>query len=313
MAEGKKRIRIQWREVMTFALFVVLAALIWYGHAMQSMRNARVPVSVQYTGASGNIAFGEGLPETIMVEIRDAGQQLGVYHREPLRLSINLRTYIHGDKGIIHIPSDALRHSISDLLQSTSQLIEVAPEEITCEYYTEQEKTVVLAMSPDWKPAAEYQPVGSPTLSQNKVKIYGSAKRLEAIDTIYTLPVGCDDLMDTTRLRLPLALPENVRASVDSVDVRIITERFTEKKMRIPIRVDGVPEGYMIRIFPREVEVTVRVGISHFGQVNDEHIRAVCHYAPDVKEKMDVTLVYNNPYITMAWAYPSVIEFLLEK
>ena len=67
MAEGKKRIRIQWREVLTFAMFVVLAALIWYGHAMQSMRNTRVPITVQYTGSNGNIAFGECLPETIMV------------------------------------------------------------------------------------------------------------------------------------------------------------------------------------------------------------------------------------------------------
>lgn len=307
------RKKFQWREALTFAMFVVLAALIWYGHAMQSTRDTRVPVYIQYTGINGSIAFGEELPDVVMVEIRDAGRQLGLYHREPLRLSINLRTYIHGDKGTLHIPSDALRHSVTDLLQSTSQLVEIVPEEITCEYYTEQEKTVPIAMSPEWSPAAEYQPVGAPTLEKTKVKIFGSTKRLEAIDTIYTLPVGCSELMDTTRLRLPLALPEHIRASFDSVDVRIITERFTEKKMRIPIQVNGVPEGYMIRIFPREVEVTVRVGISHFSQVSDEHIRAVCEYTPTAKEKMDVNLVYTNPYITMAWAYPSVIEFLLEQ
>ena len=83
--------------------------------------------------------------------------------------------------------------------------------------------------------------------------------------------------------------------------------------MIIPIRVEGVPEGYHIRIFPREVEVTVRVGISHFAQVSNKHIRAVCSYSPDMKEKLDVNLIYKNPYITTAWAYPGVVEFLLEQ
>ncbi|MBR1877847.1 MAG: hypothetical protein IJ814_02450 [Paludibacteraceae bacterium] len=306
--------KIKWREVLTYALFVVLAALVWYGHAMQSARNTRVPVLVNYTDAPGTLAFsGNGLPDTIMVEIRDAGARLSAYHREPLRLTIDLRPYLHGEKGSVHITADALRRSISDLLQGTSRLIEIAPEEIICDYYTEQEKTVVLAVADDWRPAPEYQPVGKPVLSRTRAKIYGAAERLEPIDTIFTRPTARTDLMDTTTLRMALALPDNIRSNTDSVDVRIITERFTEKKMIIPILVDGVPEGYRIRIFPREVEVTVRVGISHFSQVTDEHVRAVCRYSPEMKEKLDVTLVYSNPYITTAWAYPGVVEFLLEQ
>ena len=307
-------LKIKWREVLTYAMFVVLAAVIWYGHAMQSARNTRVPVIVHYTGAPGTLAFsGNGLPDTVMVEVRDAGARLSAYHREPLQLTIDLRPYLHGEKGSIHITADALRRSISDLLQGTSRLIEIAPEDIMCDYYTEQEKTVIIAVSDDWRPAPEYQPVGKPTLSRTRAKIYGAAENLEAIDTIYTKPIGRTDLMDTTTLHMALALPGNIRSNTDSVDVRIITERFTEKKMTIPIRVDGVPEGYRIRIFPREVEVTVRVGISHFSQVNEEHVRAICRYSPEMKEKLDVTLVYSNPYITTAWAYPSVVEFLLEQ
>lgn len=310
----KTGVKIEWREVMTFALFVVLAAFIWYGHAMQSARNARVPVLVSYTSAPNTLAFsGNGLPDTIMVEIRDAGSRLATYRREPLRLSIDLHTYLHGVKGSIHIPSDALRRSISDLLQGTSRLIEISPEEINCDYYTEQERTVAVGLGGDWSPAPEYQLVGKPTLSRTKVTIYGDGNKLERIDTIYTKPLQRNDLTDTTMIRVALALPQNVRANMDSIDVHIVTERFTEKKMTLPIRVEGVPEGYHIRIFPREVEVTVRVGISHFSQVNEEHIRALCRYAQDKSETLDVELHYNNPYITAAWAYPCVVEFILEQ
>jgi len=112
-------------------------------------------------------------------------------------------------------------------------------------------------------------------------------------------------------VRLPLAIPAGMRAEMDSVDLQVITERFTEKKFILPIRVIGAPENYTLRLFPHEVEVNVRVGISHFAQVHPDNIQAVCTYTPDRKDKLDVELRYTNPYITAAWAYPGVVEFLL--
>ena len=108
-----------------------------------------------------------------------------------------------------------------------------------------------------------------------------------------------------------MAVPEGMRASKDSVDLRIISERFTEKKFTLPIHVIGAPEGYTIRLFPQDVEVSVRVGISHFGNVQAQQIRAVCTYTPERKDKLNVELQYTNPYITAAWSYPGIVEFLL--
>ena len=81
----------------------------------------------------------------------------------------------------------------------------------------------------------------------------------------------------------------------------------------MPVRVKNAPEGYKLRLFPKEVEVNVRVGMSHFAQVNASDISASCTYSPDRKETMDVEIDYTNPYITLAWSYPAVVEYLLEQ
>ncbi|MBO5619660.1 MAG: hypothetical protein J5902_06730 [Paludibacteraceae bacterium] len=306
--------RIDWRDVFTFLLFFALALIVWYGHAMQSVRNTHVPVLIQYTGKPDNIGLqSPGLPDTVMVEVRDAGQRLVTYLREPLRLTIDLRSYIHGEKGTIHIPSDALRRSISDILQGTSRLIETTPEEITCPYFTEQEKTVPVAWCGNLSTADEYQLVGEPLLNYPRVKLYGQDKHLNTIDTIRTEFVTLEELSDTTRTRVALSLPPGIRCETDSVDVSIIAERFTEKKFIIPLHVTGVPEGAHIRLFPREIEVNLRVGMSHFCQVQSTDVRAICVYSPERKDKLDVELRYTNPYITSAWAYPAVVEFLIEQ
>ena len=300
------------REIPTFLLFVVLASILWYGHAMNSVRNTHVPVLIHYTGKPGSIGLGqEGLPDTVMIEVRDAGKRLNTYHSEPLRLTIDLRQYIHGEKGTIHVPSDALRRSISDILQGTSSLIDTKPEQITCSYFTEQEKSVVLVFDGEVNLANEYQLVKEPKLSRTKIKLYGQDKALAGIDTLRTEYTVLREVSDTMNVRLALAVPKAMRAETDSVDLRIVTERFTEKKFILPIRVINAPEGYFMRLFPSEVEVSVRVGLSHFSQVNDYDLRAVCKYTPDRRDKLDVELQYTNPHITAAWAYPAVVEFLL--
>lgn len=305
--------RIQWTEVLTFLLFLVLAALIWYGHAMHSERTTRVPVLIEYTGKPGAIGLGEeGLPKQVMIEVRDAGLVLNTYHAEPLHLTIDLRTYIHGDKGTIHVPSDALRRSISDLLQGTSSLIETTPEQITCTYFTEQEKTVNLAFAGTIEPATEYQLVGTPTLSRTRIKIFGQDRTLNTIDTIYTEEAEFMNLTDTNVVRLALDVPGGVRTETDSVDLTVITERFTEKKFKVPLRALGVPEGHTIRTFPNEVEVTVNVAMRHFAQVQADDIQATCTYSPERTETLEVDLHYSTPYITSAWTYPAVVEYMLE-
>jgi len=301
------------RDALTFLLFVVLAAVLWFGHAMQSVRNTRVPVLIQYTGKPGRIGLGGKLPDTVMIEVRDNGARLNTYFSEPLRLTIDLRTYIHGEQGSIHIPSDALRRSISDILQGTSRLIETYPEEIVCPYFTEQEKTVTLVFDGDYMPAAEYQLVGKPTMSRCKIKVFGQDKALAKTDTVYTEHLVLNGITDTLRTRAAILLPPNMRAETDSVDIQIITERFTEKKFTLPIHVSGVPDGYHIRLFPHEVEAYVRVGMAHFAQVQANDLRVVCSYTPERKDKLDVELRYTNPHITAAWAYPGTVEFILEQ
>ena len=300
------------KEILTFLLFVLLAALMWYGHAMQSVRNTRVPVCIQYTGKLGAIGFGEkGLPDTVMIEVRDAGSRLNAYHRETLRLTIDLRSYIHGDQGTVHVPSDVLRRSISDILQGTSRLIETSPEDISCPYFTEQEKTVDVAFGGTIQPANEYQLVGEPQLSVSRMKLYGQEKALSTIDTLYTEALTLENVSDTVNVRVALDVPQGMRAGKDSIDLTIVAERFTEKKFTLPLHVVGVPEGYTMRLFPQEVEVSVRVGISHFASVQSQDVRAVCTYTPERKDKLNVELRYTNPYITAAWSYPGIVEFLL--
>ena len=163
------------------------------------------------------------------------------------------------------------------------------------------------------KPADEYQLVGEPQLSAQQVRIYGRKAALDTIKAIHTELLGLTDLKDTTTVRLALIVPRGVRLGADSVVLTIVTERYTEKAFVVPITVQDVPEGEFVRLFPQTTEVTVRVGMSHFGEVEANDVMAQCHYPENGAETLGVEVRYTNPYILSARAYPNEVEFIVER
>ena len=63
---GERMRRFSFRESLIFVFFLVLASLIWYGHAMNSVRSAKLPVTVVYKGIPEEILFSDTLPEVIV-------------------------------------------------------------------------------------------------------------------------------------------------------------------------------------------------------------------------------------------------------
>lgn len=303
-----------WGDILTFLFFVLLATALWYGHALQSVRNATIPVIVSYTGIPENVGIEKKhLPDTLLVDVRDAGYRLHAYRSERPQLTIDLSAQIRDDKGTIRVSSDVLRRSITDILQGTSKLQSVTPEQIVCNYYRQNECLLPVEWDGTLQPATEYYLVGEPKLSPEYVKVYGRKDVLDTIRMIHSELVALGELKDTTTARIALQVPKGVRVGKDSVSLTVVTERFTEKAFVVPIVVQNVPEGVFVRLFPQETEVTVQVGMSRFADVNADDVVAQCEYPADSAETLGVEVKYTNPYILSARAYPNEVEFIVER
>ncbi len=303
-----------WGDILTFLFFVLLATALWYGHALQSVRNATIPVIVSYTGVPENVGLERNrLPDTLLVDVRDAGYRLHTYRKERPQLTIDLGNQIHGDKGTIRISSDIIRRGITDILQGTSKLQSVTPEQIVCNYYRQEERLLPVEWAGNVQPAAEYYIVGKPELSPEYVKVYGRKDIVDTVSIIRTELVALSQLKDTATVQIALQTPQGVRLGRDSVSLKVVTERFTEKAFVVPIVVQNVPEGECVRLFPQEAEVTVQVGMSRFADVSADDVVAQCDFPTKGEETLEVNVKYTNPYILNARVYPNEVEFIVER
>lgn len=305
--------RFSLREMLVFSCFVVFAALLWYAHAMGSVRSAVVPVAVTYSGVPTDVLLSDSLPTTIHLELRDAGRRLKMYGTNPLSFSFNISDQIKGERGVFTLSSDVVHHAVNSLLQGTTKLQSISPEQISGSYTRQHSKAVPVRLVADITPAAQYQIVGKPIVLADKVTVLGSAEQLRSLDSVSSQPLVLKDVKDTVTANVALAPIAGLRMDKNEVPVQVVSEQFTEKVMVRPIVAKAVPEQMHLRLFPSEVTVMLRIGVTHFNDIDEKDVEVSCVFPRGDMDKLPVQVSCRNPYVTFTRTTPAAVEFLIEK
>ena len=301
------------RDAVTFLLFVLFATILWYGHALGSVRNGILHVRVTYTHLPDDIALETPLPSALEVEVRDAGSRLRTYRHNPPVLEFSLAGQLQGEEGDIRISAESIRRSLSDLLQGTSKLQRVTPEQITAHYYRQAEKTVPVTMDCEAQPAPQQQLAAPVRVTPATVRIFGSKAVLDTIHTLRTEPVLLTAVADTVRIPAALLVPAAVRAEVTHVQIESVAERFPEKRLRVPVTATDVPEGEQLHLFPNEVTAIARVGLSHYSELKETDFRVTCAYPAPGDSTLQARVTCTNPNATHIRIEPNLLEFLIQQ
>lgn len=312
-----KRIRLFFRErsLSTFCLFLLFATILWFGHALNAVRERTVSIPVEYTGVPAEVAFSEALPTEFVITIRDQGKRLRNYRSGSFSaIQIDLSQQTDKRQGEVVLNAEQIRPKLSDQLQGTAKLQRIRPENIAVTYYRQVSKTVPIRFAGKVVPATQYQLTAAPTIVPQEVSVYGAAEQLDTLLYVSTVAKDFQDVKDTLQTSLPLAVPAGIRTgTTTAVELTAVTEQYTEKKFTLPLATLGVPKGLRLRTFPSSVEVTVRVGISRFAEVTASDLTAGCFFPTEETTLLPVKLSYMTPYITNIRCTPSEVEFIIER
>lgn len=301
------------RELLQFCLCIVFATLVWFGYALNTQRTATVEIPILYTGVPGDVVMDMPLPETMEVVICDAGMRLSQYKKfEPMLF--DLTNQISSESGEVQIPSDVLRQRIQDYLLATTTLQSIYPDNLHASYHHQHTKRVPIEFVGHLLPAAQYQLNGAIHIQPEYVHIYGSAEDLRHIDTIYTEATELVEVRDSVSQQIPLVLPHGVRANHSSVKLQAALELFTEKTIVVPLDAVCTHPDKRLILFVSEVTVTVRVGMSHFDEVGEDHVYAYCEWEDGDSDihQLPVQLSIRDEHISSVRVSPTWVDFEIE-
>lgn len=311
-----KRVRLFFseRSLGTFCLFLLFATILWFGHALNAVRERTIHIPVEYVGVADNITFETPLPEEFLITIRDQGKRLRNYGKGAFSaVQIDLSALTSAEQSSVVLSAEQIRPKLADQLQGTAKLQRIRPEQISVDYHREVSKTIPVYFAGRVLPAQQYQLTERPLLTPNKVTVYGPTELLDTLSAVYTVVAEYRDVKDSLLTDIALITPQGVRSTVSTLKLTAWAEQYTEKKFTLSVTQKDVPQEVRLRTFPSMVEVTVRVGISHFADVTAADVEAYCLFPTEETNRLPIKTTYTTPYITNIRCTPSEVEYIIEQ
>ncbi len=302
------------QNLLTYSLFVLLATFIWMGHALNTTRENTFHVPLNYEGIADSIAFTTPLPQHIDVRLRDQGSRLHAYNELLSRpITLDLSQQLPNPQKQIHISADLIRPRLNDLLQGTTKLQEITPEDVVVQYYINSSKQVPIAIKGQITPAKQYELSTQPTIKPAYTIIYGQQTLLDTIDTVYTSVFNLSNVKDTAIGNLTLEPIKGVSFKTQNVEITAVSERYTEKVLTLPITTRNVPDGKTLRLFPNTAEIRLKVSLRHFANVNEQTILPYVNYPTSPSDRLHVYIEHDTLNANVVRITPPTVEYIVEQ
>lgn len=304
------------KDVVTFLLFVVLAAVLWLMHSTSSQREMRSTAKIQYTGIPEYVELNEALPRKIEYKVKDESKQLWSYFSysfDTLTIDLSGAFASGGDK--VEIEYETHLHKMISQFSPTSKIVELTPSVFSTTYVTLKTKTVPVRLSNAIHISAQHVLTDSIEIVPGEVTIIGEQKRLDEISEVRVKAIH-ETFTKSQSIRCDVVVPEGVKADVGTVSVVVPIEMSTEKRMTLPVVVVNAPEGVEVKTFPSEVDVVFTTGLSKYNQIGEKDIMIALDYKdimanPNVAQRVRVER--KSPEVNNLRVSPQVVEYIIEK
>lgn len=216
------------REALTFVCCLAIAAALWVGHALASVRDLTLNVPLEYTHVPTDIVFEPKLPDHVSITLRDAGRRLlGERHNLPT-ITLDLASQIKGNSGTIYISAKQISQQLPDTWNGsgTAKIRAIKPETIESHYTERQtEKVFTLPIRTEGVPRGSRLRLFPPTitLTVNVPMSKYSTVVEKDFDVYCTYPAHATDKLDV-KIRSKYSDTNAIRFTPQEVEYTIEQE-----------------------------------------------------------------------------------------
>ena len=126
-------------------------------------------------------------------------------------------------------------------------------------------------------------------LSPDSIKIIGPKVLISEIDFIETDTLKLQDVKDNIKSTISLKLPtdeQEIKFSSKETHVVATVTKFTEGKLKIPVKVINVPENINLKYYPKKINVSYYTSLSNYNSIKASDFEIVCDFSEVSKNQM---------------------------
>jgi YbbR domain-containing protein len=208
----------------------------------------------------------------------------------------------------------SLTSIVSSQISSDLILAEIKPELFTLVLDSLTTKTIPVEIELDVEFVSQMNLKNKVTTTPDLVEITGPTIVLNDINTLKTKVSITNKLSTDFQQKIELLHPEKTTIVPDQVTINIEVEKYTEKEIKIPVEIINKPEGVNLKLFPSEIKLLFKVGLSRFDKIKESDFGVSVDYNSIVADVNSlVVTIYKQPeFVQNIRINPERVEFLIE-
>ncbi len=304
------------KQTRIFLLFLLFSVFLWFTRALDQERITTIEIPIRYVGLPPNVKFIDSVATKVKIKIKDKGATLLQYQRDQLRPLIFQMPKTYNEEGQVLINQQNLKNRIYESVRPATSILSIAPDSILLKYTKLRTKRLPIRLNANIALKSQYtysQPI---KIVPKTIKVYGSKSALASLKAISTEEIKLEKVKDTTHLKVKLVntKPQEIKYEKKSIEVTLFVQKFTEKKVNVPITIINSSRSERIKLFPSTLQVSYNVGLSYFNKVKATDLQLIFDVRKAKKSESrfyQPQIVVNTPYISNVNISPSRIEFLI--
>ena len=312
------------QKVLVFLFFVALSALIWFFNALGKDYSTYISFPVRYINFPSGKVLMNDVPGRLLLKVNAKGNTIFKYQ---MRSNINPVVFdvqsfapkelSEANQGKFYVLTSLARERLQGQLNQEIQITDIEPDTLFFEFASTESKRVPVSENVSVSLEKQYMQKGNIQVKPDSVTITGPNTIIDSVNSVSTKPYQLKNIDNSISKSVDLQKIRNVEYSTDEVQITITAERFTESDIKIPVRVNNLPDTIQIKTFPRQIKVTFRVGLSDYEKISPEMFRAAVNFDSTLllnpPKKLDVRLEKYPGFITSVKHNPTSVDYILER
>lgn len=272
----KLRKSSRFRSVLTFAVFVGIAAMFWLILTLNDSVQDGCVVNVKISNKPDSVTFISEVPKTIHVEVKDKGSSLmrSMWLKTPTMV-LNFREL--ADQGQMICSRSDIMSALKETFGNSATIVSSSVDTLRLIYTDRPGKSLPVISEVKANAKAGYIVYGHPLSDPPRVTAYGPREIIDTLTRVMTKSYVEQDLSESKSIVAELRSISGVRLIPKTVDVKVNVEPLVAKEDVVTVVAENVPNEENLLLFPSKVRVSYYVPMSEFSD-DKKTVRVVVDY-----------------------------------
>lgn len=302
-------------DALMFLLFVAIAVVFWVLQNLKTEYELPVDVPLTLVGVPEDVTITGELPSSVRATVHGPGTSLIRFYGGELNpIQVDFARYDRElEAGNVRIPATDIRAAIDSQIGEGANIVALDCDTLEVYYNRGVSRRLPVRLTGTITPAAHGY-LQSVRLQPDTIEVVAPREMLDTMQCVYTRPVQLNEVSESHTVEAGFAMRKGVVYRPSTVSVRVNIDYYTDRRIDVPITIEGLPQGKSLYVSPSTVTVSYRIG-AQLDRLTAADFPLVITY-DDVRDRTDgicpLQLKVLPPNVSDVQIQPSEVEFLIK-